>query len=156
MTLFVMIVATLYFGREVLVPVTLALLLTFILSPLVDLLRRLHLGRVPSVLLGVVVALGIVLAIGGVSGTQIAQLSSDAPKYAEAVQTKVAAVKAYTVGRISGVAEKLGTREKAPVSPDAPAADSEVMSPTIPGNCRPAFRFDVARDSDLKPPGVPR
>ena len=33
MTLFVMVVATLYFGREVLVPVTLALLLTFILAP---------------------------------------------------------------------------------------------------------------------------
>ena len=51
MTLFVMIVATLYFGREVLVPVTLALLLAFILAPVVELLRRAHLGRVPSVLL---------------------------------------------------------------------------------------------------------
>ena len=45
MTLFVMIVATLYFGKEVLVPVTLALLLAFILAPVVELLRRVHLGR---------------------------------------------------------------------------------------------------------------
>ena len=56
-TLFVMVVAILYFGKEVLVPVTLALLLAFLLAPLVGLLRRLRLGRVPSVLLGVVVAL---------------------------------------------------------------------------------------------------
>jgi predicted PurR-regulated permease PerM len=117
MTLFVMIVATLYFGREVLVPVTLALLLTFILAPLVDLLRRLHLGRVPSVLLGVIVALGIVLAIGGVIGTQIAQLSADAPKYAEAVQTKISTVKEYTVGRISSMADNLGAGEKATANP---------------------------------------
>ena len=56
MTLFVMIVATLYFGKEVLMPVTLALLLAFVLAPTVNLLRRAHLGRVPSVLL--VVTLG--------------------------------------------------------------------------------------------------
>ena len=45
MTLFVMIVATLYFGKEVLVPVTLALLLAFVLAPVTTLLRRLHLGK---------------------------------------------------------------------------------------------------------------
>ena len=44
MLLFVLIVATLYFGKEVLVPVTLALLLAFLLAPLVSLLRRVHLG----------------------------------------------------------------------------------------------------------------
>ncbi len=40
MGIFVMTVAILYFGKEVLMPVTLALLLAFALSPLVDLLRR--------------------------------------------------------------------------------------------------------------------
>ncbi|WP_158746856.1 AI-2E family transporter [Acidisphaera sp. L21] len=123
MTLFVMIVATLYFGRDVLVPVTLALLLAFILAPLVDLLRRLHLGRVPSVLLGVIVALSIVLAIGGVIGTQIAQLTTDVPKYAATVETKIASVKAYTVGRLSGMANNLGAqRTQAPAQPGSPAA----------------------------------
>src|SRR4051812_50152192 len=34
------VVAALYFGREVLIPVTLAMLLSFVLSPLVELLRR--------------------------------------------------------------------------------------------------------------------
>ena len=47
-------------------PVTLALLLAFVLAPMVNLLRRVHLGRVPSVLLGVTLALCVVLAIGGV------------------------------------------------------------------------------------------
>jgi hypothetical protein len=69
MTLFVMIVATLYFGKEVLMPVTLALLLAFVLAPMVNLLRHVHLGRVPSVLLGVTLGLCVILAIGGVIGS---------------------------------------------------------------------------------------
>jgi len=49
-------VAALYFGREVLIPVTLAMLLSFVLSPLVELLRRIWLGRILSVVLAVVLA----------------------------------------------------------------------------------------------------
>ena len=80
MTLFVMIVATLYFGKEVLVPVTLALLLAFILAPVVELLRRARLGRVPSVLVGVTLALGLVVATGGVIGSQLADLTRELPR----------------------------------------------------------------------------
>ena len=39
----VIVVATLYFAREVLVPIALALLLSFVLAPLVQLLRRWYL-----------------------------------------------------------------------------------------------------------------
>ena len=100
-------------------------------------------------LLGVVVALGIVLAIGGVIGTQIAQLSSDAPKYAEAVQTKIAAVKAYTVDRISSVADKLGAREKAPVKPDAPASAAGATSTPAAGAGAPDANAGLATASPM-------
>ena len=113
MTLFVMIVATLYFGREVLVPVTLALLLAFVLAPLVGLLRRLHFGKVPSVLVGVVLALGVILAVGGVIGSQIAELTTDIPKYAATVEAKVASVRGYTVGRLSHLADSVGSHRAA-------------------------------------------
>ena len=53
----VVLVAVLYFGREVLIPITLAILLSFLLAPVVGLLRWIHLGRVPSVLLAVILAL---------------------------------------------------------------------------------------------------
>jgi hypothetical protein len=45
------VVAALYFAREVLIPVTLAMLLSFVLSQLVELLRRVWLGRILSVVL---------------------------------------------------------------------------------------------------------
>jgi len=109
MTLFVMIVAILYFGREVLVPVTLALLLAFLLAPLVGLLRRAHLRRTPSVLLAVIAGLGVILAIGGVIGEQIAQLSTDLLQYAAAIETKIDKVRSYTVGRLSDLADKVGS-----------------------------------------------
>jgi len=60
----VVVVAGLYFGRSVLIPITLAMLLSFLLAPLVNLLRRMHLGRVPSVLLAVLLALTVILALG--------------------------------------------------------------------------------------------
>jgi len=53
----VVVIAALYFGKEVLIPITLAILLSFVLAPLADLLRRAHLGRVLSVLLAVLIAL---------------------------------------------------------------------------------------------------
>src|SRR3954447_23782895 len=56
-------VAALYFGREVLIPITIALLLTFLLSPVVEWLRDLRLGRVPSVVLAVLLALAIICGL---------------------------------------------------------------------------------------------
>ncbi len=136
MTLFVMIVATLYFGREVLVPVTLALLLAFVLAPVTTLLRRLHLGKVPSVLLGVILALGLIVAIGGVIGSQIAELTSDIPKYATTVETKVANVRSYTVGRLSHLADLVGSHRSHGAA--ATAAAGTPTTATATGGAQPA------------------
>jgi predicted PurR-regulated permease PerM len=38
----VIIIATLYFGREIFVPISLAILLSFVLAPLVGLLQRIR------------------------------------------------------------------------------------------------------------------
>jgi predicted PurR-regulated permease PerM len=47
----VLLVAALYFGREVLVPIALAILMSFVLAPLVGLLQRLYVPRIAAVLL---------------------------------------------------------------------------------------------------------
>jgi len=46
----VLVTASLYFAQKVLVPLALAVLLAFILAPVVDILQRRGLWRVPSVL----------------------------------------------------------------------------------------------------------
>jgi predicted PurR-regulated permease PerM len=104
----VVIVLALYFGREVLIPVTLAMLLSFLLAPLVDLLRRVWLGRVVSVLLAVILALGIILALGTAIGTQVAQLGKQAPQYETTVVRKINRLRNDTVNRFSGRLQSLG------------------------------------------------
>ncbi len=71
----------------------------------------------PSVLLGVVVALGIIVAIGGVIGSQIAELTTDLPRYAATIETKVDKVRSYTVGRLAEMADKIGPHAAPPSCP---------------------------------------
>lgn len=123
----VVAVAALYFGREVLVPITLAVLLSFVLAPVVDLLRRLWIGRIPAVFLAVLLALAAILFIGGLIGTQVAGLARNAPSYAATIEQKVSAVRAFTVDRFTEIMgsfgrepERAGGHDSAPVAPRAP------------------------------------
>src|SRR5438045_3705518 len=115
------VVAALYFGREVLIPVTLAMLLSFVLSPVVDLLRRVWLGRILSVVLAVVLALALILALGSAIGTQVAQLSGNLPQYQTTIETKISRLRNATVDKISGKLGSFGyqTSESA-LRPEAP------------------------------------
>ena len=118
----VVCVAGLYFAREVLIPITLSVLLSFILAPLVNLLRAIRLGRVASVLVAVVLGLGVVLALGGLIGTQIAGLAEQIPAYQFTVEQKIDTVRNMTVGRLSALLNTLGERAGLP-PPRGPAAE---------------------------------
>ncbi len=114
----VVVVAALYLGREVLVPITLAVLLSFLLAPLVSLLHRLYLGRVPSVILSVVIALGVFLAMFGLLGAQLANLAGQVPRYQSTIEKKVGAVQDFTSGRLDGIMHRLtGQFAPAPAKP---------------------------------------
>jgi predicted PurR-regulated permease PerM len=85
----VVIVVSLYFGREVFVPMALAVLLSFALGPLVLLLRRWHLGRVPAVIFVVLLAFSIIGGIGAFLGTQLAHLAGELPGYQTNIAEKI-------------------------------------------------------------------
>jgi predicted PurR-regulated permease PerM len=104
----VVIVAGLYLGSEMMIPIILAVLLSFLLAPVANFLRRLHLGRVPSALLAVVLALGIILAFGMVIGTQLAELAQEVPRYASSVERKIETLQSHTLGRITTIIRRLG------------------------------------------------
>jgi predicted PurR-regulated permease PerM len=110
----VVVIAGLYFGREVLIPITLAVLLSFVLAPLANLLRRFRLGRVPSVLVAVALAIGIVLVIGTVIGSQVASLASRLPEYTGTIDAKIQSVRALTIDRVSGLLDQLDSKTSAP------------------------------------------
>ena len=110
----VVVVAGLYLGRTVLIPITLAVLLSFLLAPIVNLLRRIHFGRVLSVLVAVMLALSIILALGGLIGTQIADLAQEVPKYARTIRDKVDTVQGFAISQMSLVMRRLDTPPAAP------------------------------------------
>lgn len=130
----VVVVAALYFGREVLVPITLAVLLTFVLAPLVNGLRRLHLPRVPATILAVLLAFGVILAIIGALGTQLAQLGQDLPRYQATIHAKVNTVRDLTVGRLGGVLRDVGKEFQ---GGDRPAAGQPSAAPASPQSSEP-------------------
>src|SRR3954453_2547870 len=127
----VVVVAALYFGREVLIPITLGFLLTFLLSPLVEWLRRLRLGRVPSVVLAVVLALAIILGIGSAIGTQVAQLAQDIPEYQATIQKKIAAIRDTTLTRLDERIDSISYQLFGP-PPNRPAANPAPTAPATP------------------------
>ncbi len=121
----VVVVAALYLGREVLIPITLAILLSFVLAPLVGLLRRVRVPKVPAVLLSVLVALATILMLGGLIGMQLAELAGDLPRYQSTVEHKVESVRGLALGRLNELTSHLGRvapkqQAAAPVRGEAP------------------------------------
>jgi predicted PurR-regulated permease PerM len=85
----VILVGALYFGREVLVPIALAILMSFVLAPLVVLLQRLYVPRIAAVLLVVLFAFTALFALGGLMVSQVNQLASDLPRYQSTLREKI-------------------------------------------------------------------
>lgn len=106
----VVVVAALHFAQEVLIPITLAVLLSFVLAPLAGRLRRAHLGRVPSVILAVLVALGLIVVVSGIIGSQVAQLAGDLPRYMTTIEAKLAAVRKFGEGQFFATLGNIGKR----------------------------------------------
>ena len=82
------VVAALYYGAELLVPLVLASLLAFVLAPACGALQTLRLPRVAAVLLVVALAFAAIGGLGLVVGRQIAALAGSLPSYESTVTTK--------------------------------------------------------------------
>jgi predicted PurR-regulated permease PerM len=125
----VVIVSALYLAREVLVPITLAILLSFVLAPLVEVLRRVHVPHVLSVLVAALIDLGAIGAIGGIIGIQVAGLATDVPQYASTIEAKVASVRGFTLGRISELTNRLDRQMTVPVVQPVPSPGTPTQTP---------------------------
>jgi predicted PurR-regulated permease PerM len=101
----VVIVGCVYAGREVPVPMALAVLLSFALAPPVELLQRWHVPRSVAVIGVVLFAFAGVFSLGGLMISQVNQLASDLPRYQSTLQEKIKSLR--------GVAAGSGTLERA-------------------------------------------
>jgi len=88
----ILAIACLSWARVVFIPIALALLATFLLSPAVALLRRIGLHRVPAVVIVIVLAVLLVAGVGWALFSQITTLADDLPQYRATIARKIADV----------------------------------------------------------------
>ena len=105
------VVAGLYLGRELLVPIVLAVLLAFFDIKVLKDVMRMRLGKTVSVLLTVVLAFLVIGGIGLVVGRQISALSGNLPSYGATIQRKVALLPMgpQLAGQLDSVLHPLGS-----------------------------------------------
>ena len=90
---FVLIIACLYWAQAVLIPIALAIMLTFLLSPVAGALERIGLGRLPSVIIIVVLTFSLLATIGCVVTIEFTSLGNELPKYTGNIRQKISDVR---------------------------------------------------------------
>ncbi len=98
----VLVTACLYWARAVLIPLALAILLTFVLTPAVAALQRRGLGRLPAVFIVVILALLLLSGIGYVVTRQINALVANLPNYKDEIVHKVESLRGAGEGGFLG------------------------------------------------------
>ena len=137
-----LIVATLYLGRDIFVPIALAILLSFVLAPLARGLENWRAPRSVSVISVVLLAFLVIFAVGGVIATQMTQLASDLPRYEANMRTKITSLRGSattnsTLERAADVLKDLGKEINQPKDrPQLPLANPSA-APSAGQDVRP-------------------
>lgn len=131
-----LIVAVLYFSRDIFIPVALAVLLSFVLAPLVRLLRRLRLRPFPAVLASVLLAFMLIGSLTWLMAAQITELARDLPLYQETMRQKIISLKGAAAAgdameSASRVLDRL-SEEIARPEPEAVPADVDAEPDPLP------------------------
>jgi predicted PurR-regulated permease PerM len=142
----VAVIAGLYFGRDVLVPIALAVLLSFVLAPVAAAFARLRIGRVASVLFSVLLAFAILGGLGALIGKQLSQLAENLPEYQGVITHKLENLRNSDLGK--GIMEKasealhgLNTNTGKPAQ--SPSAVSVGAATRSLGQPQPLFPVEV-------------
>jgi predicted PurR-regulated permease PerM len=99
------VVAFLYFARDVIVPIALAVLLSFLLAPAVRGLRRLRMGRLAAVTLTVLIAFLVMLGFAAVVVQELSSLARQIQEYRSNLEAKIRSLPEVVPG--GGVAHRL-------------------------------------------------
>jgi predicted PurR-regulated permease PerM len=132
------VIAALYVARDIFVPIALAILLAFVLAPLVRLLRRAGLNRIGAVLISVLLAFVVIVGIGGVLARQVSELAENLPRYQINIRDKVQSIRGAAKGtsaveRVSEVIENLQQeiRRDPPAGAAPPPAEGATAAPPV-------------------------
>src|ERR1035438_2770025 len=131
-------IAALYFARQILIPLAFALILTFILTPVVALLQKSRIGRIPSVVVTVLLTMAAAGCLGWIIAIQIVDVAKELPRYGQNIHAKMEALRIPTTGPLGLAANSLKeiahdlSSPGAPPPEPAPPAKNHTQS-TAPG-----------------------
>lgn len=137
----VIIISMLYFGRDILVAVALAILLSFVLAPLVNFLQRVRVPRGLAVVSVVILAFALIFAMGSLLATQLSQLAGDLPNYQSTISRKIQSFRdakagSTTLERASDMLKDLGKEldkpKDAAARPSGPVLSANSSTPMTP------------------------
>src|SRR6202790_2093826 len=124
----------LYFGREIIIPIALAILLSFVVGPLVGLLQPICVPRGIAVVSVVILAFGLIFAMGSLLASQLTQLAGDLPRYQSTISEKIQSFRETTAGRgtlerASGMLKDLSKELDKPKDAESSLAPSSILRP---------------------------
>lgn len=138
----VVIIAALYFFKELLIPFALALLFSFLLTPPVVWLERLRLGRLFSVLIVLVIAFSIAGGLVWLGTQELTEIVDQLPQYRANIQKRLGALgnphgsglmkAASTVEQLKNQIAAGGSEKKPQTAEQTPSADQTESTPPVP------------------------
>src|SRR5579863_5141480 len=144
----VVVVGTLYFARVVLIPFTLAVLITFILTPVAKLLERMHFGRMFSTLIVVVLSFIVVGAVGWTVSQQFAQVMNQLPDYRSNIHAKLEALHLSKSTALNNASDTMNEISKDLAAPPAGNSASGTHSAAAASRQRP-MQVEVVKSPAL-------
>ena len=127
--LFLLVIVALYFARQILIPLAIAVLLAFLLTPAVRRLESLRLARVASVLIVAFLSLTAVATVGWIVTSQLIQVISALPGYKANIEHKIETLR----GRPGGVLAR-ATETVEELSKELTTAPPKDAPPVLPRN----------------------
>ena len=122
------VVAALYLAKGVLVPLTLAVLLSFLLSPVCDWLERRRLGRIPAVLVTAILGFTVLGIVAWTAVVQMTDLAPKIPEYQNNIQAKLNSVNEYAgaaLSKVTRTAQGMGQNLSPSEQADEPQGTNE-------------------------------
>ena len=101
------VLATLYFARDVFIPLAFAVTLTLILTPVVIRLVKMRIPRALAAILVVGISIVAAVGIGVVLFNQLVQVLNELPGYQENIHAKIQALRAPTKGALAKATENV-------------------------------------------------
>ncbi|MBA4784887.1 MAG: AI-2E family transporter [Rhizobiales bacterium] len=140
------IIAILYFAKDVLLPLAIAVLLTFALAPISSRLRKLGLPRILAVVTTVVLAFAVLILFGLVVASQVAEVAQNLPAYQGNIIGKIRSLQesgadSGIMRRLTLVVESVGREldsvDQAPAPASSAASEREPLLVEIFAPSRP-------------------